>query len=113
MDISLSGILSYIEKEAPVLIKKGEYTAEDPCYSLQETVFAMLIEITERAMAHCGSEEVLIVGGVGCNLRLQQMMAIMCEERGAKLFATDMRFYRQRRDDRPGGVGDAAGRRGD
>ena len=21
---------------------------------------------TERAMAHCGSEEVLIVGGVGC-----------------------------------------------
>ena len=69
MDISLSGILSYIEKEAPILIKKGEYTAEDLCYSLQETIFAMLIEITERAMAHCGSEEVLIVGGVGCNKR--------------------------------------------
>ena len=69
MDISLSGILSYIEKEAPILIKKGEYTAEDLCYSLQETIFAMLIEITERAMAHCGSEEVLIVGGVGCNER--------------------------------------------
>lgn len=33
---------------------------------LQETVFAMLVEITERAMAHCGSKEVLIVGGVGC-----------------------------------------------
>ena len=32
MDISLSGILSYIEKEAPILIKKGEYTAEDLCY---------------------------------------------------------------------------------
>jgi len=29
-------------------------------------VFAMLIEITERAMAHCGSQEVMIVGGVGC-----------------------------------------------
>ena len=69
MDISLSGILSYIEKEAPILIKKGEYTAEDLCYSLQETIFAMLIEITERAMAHCGSEEVLIVDGVGCNER--------------------------------------------
>lgn len=26
----------------------------------------MLVEITERAMAHCGSQEVLIVGGVGC-----------------------------------------------
>ena len=28
----------------------------------------MLVEITERAMAHCGSQEVLIVGGVGCEL---------------------------------------------
>lgn len=38
----------------------------DLCFSLQETVFAMLVEITERAMAHVGSKEVLIVGGVGC-----------------------------------------------
>lgn len=33
---------------------------------VQETLFSMLVEITERAMAHCGSQEVLIVGGVGC-----------------------------------------------
>ena len=46
----------------------------------------------ERAMAHCESQEVLIVGGVGCNLRLQEMMGIMCNERGAKLYATDERF---------------------
>ena len=52
----------------------------------------MLIETTERAMAHCGSSEVLIVGGVGCNLRLQDMMEVMCKERSASLFATDMRF---------------------
>ena len=52
----------------------------------------MLIETTERAMAHCGSSEVLIVGGVGCNLRLQEMMEVMCKERSASLFATDMRF---------------------
>jgi len=39
----------------------------------------MLIETTERAMAHTGSQEVLVVGGVGCNLRLQEMMAIMAE----------------------------------
>lgn len=38
---------------------------------LQETLFAMLVEITERAMAHCSAPDVLIVGGVGCNLRLQ------------------------------------------
>jgi len=40
---------------------------------------------SERAMAHCGSDEVLICGGVGCNLRLQEMMAEMCKERGAKV----------------------------
>ena len=38
---------------------------------MQETIFAMLVEITERAMAHCNTPDVLIVGGVGCNLRLQ------------------------------------------
>jgi len=92
MDVSFSGLLSFIEERAPVLIKSGEYTAEDLCFSLQETVFAMLIEITERAMAHCGSQEVLIVGGVGCNKRLQEMMEVMANERGAKLFATDMSF---------------------
>jgi len=92
MDVSFSGILSYLEDKAPKLISSGEYTKEDLCYSLQETIFAMLIETTERAMAHCGSSEVLIVGGVGCNKRLQDMMEVMCKERGGMLYATDMRF---------------------
>nr|NVI71511.1 putative tRNA N6-adenosine threonylcarbamoyltransferase [Cucujiformia] len=91
MDVSFSGILTYMEERYEKLINDG-YTPEDLCYSLQETVFAMLVETTERALAHVGSKEVLIVGGVGCNLRLQEMMGIMCEERGAKLFATDERF---------------------
>ncbi|ELV13302.1 putative tRNA threonylcarbamoyladenosine biosynthesis protein OSGEP [Tupaia chinensis] len=74
------------------MLSTGECTPEDLCFSLQETVFAMLVEITERAMAHCGSQEALIVGGVGCNVRLQEMMETMCQERGAQLFATDERF---------------------
>ena len=41
--------------------------------------------VLERAMAHCGSEEVLICGGVGCNMRLQNMIGEMCQERGAKV----------------------------
>ncbi|CAH2265707.1 probable tRNA N6-adenosine threonylcarbamoyltransferase [Pararge aegeria] len=90
MDVSLSGILSYMEDRIEELLK--DYTPEDLCYSLQETVFAMLVEITERAMAHCASDEVLIVGGVGCNERLQEMMGVMCQERNAKIFATDERF---------------------
>jgi len=91
MDVSFSGVLSYIEDRVDKLLSEG-YSKADLCFSLQETLFAMLIETTERAMAHCGSNEVLIVGGVGCNLRLQQMMEIMCRERGGKLFATDLRF---------------------
>lgn len=90
MDVSFSGILSHLSKKTTSLLQ--QCTVEDLCYSLQETVFAMLVEITERAMAHCASNEVLIVGGVGCNERLQQMMGIMCAERGAKVFATDERF---------------------
>lgn len=76
MDVSLSGILS--ATEALTLDKRfrpkgatddrdtDSFTPADLCFSLQETVFAMLVEITERAMAHIGSKEVLIVGGVGC-----------------------------------------------
>jgi len=99
MDVSLSGILT--STEACTFDKRyrsvetgedGTFTPADLCFSLQETVFAMLVEITERAMAHIGSKEVLIVGGVGCNERLQEMMGIMATERGGQVFATDERF---------------------
>ncbi|KAL6580702.1 Gcp2p [Orobanche minor] len=109
MDVSFSGILSYIEATAEEKLKNHECTPADLCYSLQvyaslfgrltpstfqtlETLFAMLVEITERAMAHCEKKDVLIVGGVGCNMRLQEMMRVMCCERGGKLFATDDRY---------------------
>ncbi|KAJ2102130.1 putative tRNA threonylcarbamoyladenosine biosynthesis protein kae1 [Coemansia sp. S100] len=90
MDVSFSGILSFIEKMAKT--EADKYSPEDLCYSLQETMFAMLVEITERAMAHIGATEVLVVGGVGCNVRLQEMMGQMAKERGGKVFATDMRY---------------------
>ncbi|GFY44783.1 probable tRNA N6-adenosine threonylcarbamoyltransferase [Trichonephila inaurata madagascariensis] len=92
MDVSFSGLLSFIEERASNLVMNDGYSIEDLCFSLQETVFAMLVETTERAMAHCNSKEVLIVGGVGCNKRLQEMMQIMADERGAKLYATDERY---------------------
>lgn len=92
MDVSFSGILSNIEVVAKERLEKGTCTQADLCFSLQETAFAMLVETTERAMAHCGQTEVLIVGGVACNTRLQAMMATMVSERGGKLFATDERY---------------------
>jgi N6-L-threonylcarbamoyladenine synthase len=77
MDVSLSGVLSSAEAYTadPRFRNEGKpndvqdkdiITPADLCFSLQETIFAMLVEITERAMAHIGSKEVLIVGGVGC-----------------------------------------------
>ncbi|KAJ2006920.1 putative tRNA threonylcarbamoyladenosine biosynthesis protein kae1 [Coemansia sp. RSA 2322] len=90
MDVSFSGILSFIEKLAKT--NPDKYSPEDLCFSLQETMFAMLVEITERAMAHIGASEVLVVGGVGCNVRLQDMMGQMAKERSGKVFATDMRY---------------------
>lgn len=71
---------------------QAEITPADLCYSLQETVFAMLVETTERAMAHVNTDQVLIVGGVGCNKRLQEMMGVMAAERGGNVYATDERF---------------------
>jgi N6-L-threonylcarbamoyladenine synthase len=43
-------------------------------------------------MAHCGQNCVLIVGGVGCNRRLQEMMALMVAARGGMLCAMDHRY---------------------
>jgi N6-L-threonylcarbamoyladenine synthase len=92
MDVSFSGLLTFIEGEAKEKLARGEVTTADLCYSLQETVFAMLVEITERAMAHTAADTVLIVGGVGCNVRLQEMMQSMASERGASLCAMDHRY---------------------
>jgi N6-L-threonylcarbamoyladenine synthase len=99
MDVSFSGILARMDELAAQMragtLKSPEgdaITPEDLCFTLQETVFAMLVEITERAMAHVGSGQVLVVGGVGCNLRVQEMMGIMAESRGGSVYATDERF---------------------
>ena len=92
MDVSLSGILSNVEDLYNNKLKKGKCTAGDLCYSLQETIFSMLVEVTERAMAHVHADTVLIVGGVGCNRRLQEMMQLMAEDRQASLCAMDSRY---------------------
>ncbi|KHJ46820.1 metallohydrolase, glycoprotease/Kae1 family [Trichuris suis] len=91
MDMSFAGLLSGFEDKLSKFRSEG-FTVEDLCFTVQETVFAMLVEVTERAMAQCGSNEVLVVGGVGCNLRLQEMMDLMARERGAKVYATDERY---------------------
>jgi len=81
MDTSYSGIAT-----AAVRLVRDGLPKEDIAYSLQETCFAMLAEVTERALAHMDKKEVLLVGGVAANKRLQEMMKKMCEERKASFF---------------------------
>lgn len=82
MDVVLSGILTNLRQK----LEKKEYSLEDLSYSLQENVFAMLIEVSERALAHVGKKELVLGGGVACNFRLQEMAKIMCKERRIKFF---------------------------
>lgn len=86
MDLSFSG-LSTAASEA---LKKD--SLEDVCYSYQETAFAMVVEVAERALAHTGKNEVLLAGGVGANTRLREMLNDMCEARGAKFYVPEKRF---------------------
>ncbi len=85
MDTSFSGILTKCQQ----LFDRG-VSKEDLCFSMQETCFAMMAEVTERAMAHNDKKELLLVGGVGANKRFCEMLDIMCKERGAKFYKVPM-----------------------
>lgn len=85
MDLAFSGLLTAAQKKIP-LIGQGKLKKEDLVYSAMHNAFAMLTEVTERALAHTEKKEVVLGGGVGCSKALAQMVGKMCEERGAKLF---------------------------
>ena len=88
MDMSFSGLLT----AAINRLKKGEDRLEDLCYSLQETVFSMVVEVTERALAHTEKKEVLLTGGVAANKRLQEMVRSIAEEHDAMFCAVPSEF---------------------
>ncbi len=79
MNLAFSGLQTSVlraarEKKSPL----GQL-----CFSAQETAFAMLVEASERALCHTQKSEVLLVGGVARNTRLQEMYSSMC--RGQKV----------------------------
>ncbi|PWR71937.1 bifunctional N(6)-L-threonylcarbamoyladenine synthase/serine/threonine protein kinase [Methanospirillum lacunae] len=84
MDLAFSGLIS--------AAKDSHESIANVCYSLQETAFAMCVEVTERALSQTGKNEVILVGGVGANRRLQEMLRIMCEARGASFAVPEMQF---------------------
>lgn len=86
MDMAFSGLITAAKNAT------REHALEDVCFSLQEHAFSMLVEVSERAIAHTAKEEVLLVGGVGANERLSEMMRIMCTERGIAYYRPKKRY---------------------
>ncbi|TKX68041.1 bifunctional N(6)-L-threonylcarbamoyladenine synthase/serine/threonine protein kinase [Halorubrum sp. SP9] len=89
MDFSFSGISSAANDAAD-----DGVPVEEICFSLQEHVFAMLTEVSERALSLTGADELVLGGGVAQNDRLREMLAAMCEARGAEFHAPEPRFLR-------------------
>ncbi|MBU0461851.1 MAG: bifunctional N(6)-L-threonylcarbamoyladenine synthase/serine/threonine protein kinase [Nanoarchaeota archaeon] len=88
MDVSFGGLLTNLKQK----LESGKHTKEDLAYSAQETSFAMLVEVSERAMAHCNKKELLLGGGVASSARLQEMCRMMCDERGAKSYILETQY---------------------
>jgi len=84
MDVAFSGMLT-----AALESHKRGASIQNLCYSIQEIAFAMLTEVSERAMAHLNREEILLGGGVACNHRLQSMVLKMATDRGAKMYVPE------------------------
>jgi len=87
MDQSFTGIVTECKRKYKQGVKK-----EDICYSFVETVFSMLTEVTERALAHTDKSEVLLTGGVAAAPRLIEMMKIMCKEREGKCYVVPKNY---------------------
>ncbi|MDA4125686.1 MAG: KEOPS complex N(6)-L-threonylcarbamoyladenine synthase Kae1 [Thaumarchaeota archaeon] len=86
-DVSFSGLLT----ASKALLDGGE-TFYDVAYSIQETAFAMVTEVTERALAFTSKKEVIIVGGVAANRRLGAMMTAMAKRHSSKLYMTPLEY---------------------
>lgn len=86
-DVSFSGLLT----ASKLLLDRGE-SFNDVSYSIQETAFAMVTEVTERALAFTGKHEVMIVGGVAANRRLAEMMAGMAERHAAAVSSAPLEY---------------------
>ncbi len=85
-DVSYSGLLTAAKRLL------GNAKREDICYSLQENAFAMLAEVTERALAFTRKDELLVVGGVAANRRLAEMLKSICHRQGASLHIVPSRY---------------------
>jgi len=84
-DVSFSGLLSATKSIA-------HKSKVDACYSLQETAFAMISEVVERALSFTRKKELMIVGGVAANKRLSEMLQDVCKRHGCKFHVVPISY---------------------
>ncbi|MFW9901992.1 MAG: KEOPS complex N(6)-L-threonylcarbamoyladenine synthase Kae1 [Candidatus Thorarchaeota archaeon] len=92
MDLSFSGLYTAIKYLLQSENYGKKYNLNDVAYSLQETAFGMLTEVTERALAHTEKKEVLLTGGVAANHRLQSMIKSISKEHDARFEVVPLKF---------------------
>jgi N6-L-threonylcarbamoyladenine synthase/protein kinase Bud32 len=92
MDLSFSGLYTAAKRLLESKEYNSKYNLNDVSYSLQETAFSMLVEVTERALAHTEKKEVLLTGGVAANKRLQQMVQSISLEHNARFEAVPLKY---------------------
>ncbi|NVM45938.1 MAG: bifunctional N(6)-L-threonylcarbamoyladenine synthase/serine/threonine protein kinase [Candidatus Lokiarchaeota archaeon] len=92
MDLSFSGLYTAAKRLLESKDYNKKYDLSDVANSLQETAFAMLTEVTERALAHTGKKEVLLTGGVAANKRLQEMIKYISKEHGARYEVVPLKY---------------------
>ncbi|EPA04502.1 KEOPS complex N(6)-L-threonylcarbamoyladenine synthase Kae1 [Candidatus Nitrosarchaeum limnium] len=84
-DVSFSGLLSATKSIIP-------QNKADACFSLQETAFAMISEVVERALSFTNKKELLIVGGVAANKRLSEMLQDVCKRHHCRFFVAPQKY---------------------
>ncbi len=87
-DVSFSGLLTAALKH----YKTGKYRLEDICYTLREIAYSMVVEVSERALAHTSKNEVLLVGGVAASRRLQEKFKLMAKIYDASVHVVPPRY---------------------
>lgn len=108
MNVSFSGIESYVKQKVKefetnqgevkinslnkVKFENFENLVDSLCFSLQETVFAMLMEVAERALAYTNKKYFVLVGGVAANKRFVDMAKEMCKIRGVIYDSIDLKY---------------------
>ncbi len=84
MDLSFTGLVT--------AASKSKLPKVALCNAFQETIFGMLVEVSERALAHTKKKELMLVGGVAQNQRLCSMLSAMAKEHKAKFLVPENQY---------------------